>query len=167
MSSPASEGPCDRSRVLIRDLALTADGDVARGLLALQRAAYACEAALIGDDRIPPLHEGLEDLVQAPLLWIGAFAGDTVVGALAYLDAGDHLDIDRLVVDPGAHRRGVGSALVREVLRRAGSRRVLVSTGRDNHPARSLYERWGFSRAGEEEVLPGLRVTRYEHHAAR
>lgn len=152
---------------MIRDLAPTADNDLARDLLELQRAAYAREAALIGDDRIPPLHEALEDLVRAPLGWIGAFAGDQLVGALAYQDEADHLDVDRLVVDTRVHRRGVGSALVSEALRRAGPRSAVVSTGRDNHPARALYERLGFFKTGEEEALPGLWVVRYEHDADR
>ena len=38
-------------------------------------------------------------------------------------------------------------------------------TGRDNAPARRLYERLGFRRAGDDEVLPGLVVTRYVHSA--
>ena len=147
----------------IRDVAPADDGELARDLLLLQRAAYAREAALIGDDRIPPLHEELEGLVGAPLRWVGAFTQGLLVGALGYHDAVDHLDLDRLVVAPAAHRRGTGSALVREALRRAGTRRALVATGRDNHPARALYERLGFTRAGDEEVLPGLWVTRYEH----
>ena len=151
--------------MLIRDFAPAADGELARELLLLQRAAYACEAALIGDDRIPPLHEGLEDLVRAPLLWVGAFAEGRLIGALGYQDAVDRLDIDRLVVAPNAHRLGTGSELVREALDRAGLRRAVVATGRDNRPARALYERLGFSRAGDEEVLPGLWITRYRHEA--
>ncbi|MEV1146399.1 GNAT family N-acetyltransferase [Micromonospora sp. NPDC049799] len=71
------------------------------------------------------------------------------------------VDIDRLVVDPAAHRRGVGRALVTAVLDRAGSRRVLVATGRANRPARRLYETLGFAAATEEEVVPGLWITRY------
>lgn len=151
--------------MLIRDFAPAAEGELLRDLLLLQQAAYACEAALIGDDRIPPLHEGLEDLASAPLLWVGAFAGGHLMGALGYQDAVDHLDIDRLVVTPSAHRLGIGSALVLEVLHRAGLRRAVVSTGRDNRPARALYERLGFSRTGDAEVLPGLWTTRYEHVA--
>ncbi|YCK34165.1 hypothetical protein ACNF49_08735 [Actinomadura sp. ATCC 39365] len=52
-------------------------------LLDLQRAAYAVEAALIGDDRVPPLHEPLSDLLAAPLTWVGAFEGDALLGAIA------------------------------------------------------------------------------------
>ena len=105
--------------------------------------------------------ENLEDLQNAPLQWLAAFADGALVGAVAWSEDRCEVDIDRLLVAPSAHRRRVGSALVRAVLLRAGGRRTTVSTGRDNTPARNLYERLGFSCAGEEEVIPGLWITRY------
>ena len=140
-----------------------ADAGLAAELRALQRAAYAVEAALIGDDRIPPLHEELAQLTAAPLRWLGAFLGDRLVGAVAWTADGERVDVDRLVVDPARHRSGVGAALVRAVLDRAEGRPVTVSTGRDNTPARRLYERAGFVVTGEREVLPGLWVSSYAH----
>jgi len=146
--------------VEIRAVSL-ADDEVARALLQAQHAAYAVEAALIQDDRIPPLHDDLDDLRQVSLLWLGAFVGATLVGAVGWTEEAGEVDIDRLLVTPTAHRRGVGSALVRAVLQRAGGRRTVVSTGRDNTPARSLYERLGFSPVGDREVIPCLWVTQY------
>ncbi len=135
-------------------------------LLALQRAAYAVEAELIGSDAIPPLRDTAETLVAAGLTWYGSRDVTGLVGAVA-VDAGPGLvDLDRLVVAPRAFRRGVGTALVRHVLDLAGPRRVEVSTGRDNTPARALYARLGFVETGEEEVVPGLWVTRYARVAA-
>ncbi|MFC7586749.1 GNAT family N-acetyltransferase [Nonomuraea antimicrobica] len=134
-------------------------------LLDLQHAAYAVEAALIRDDRIPPLHESLDELLAAPLAWRGAFDDDgTLVGAVAWTETEDLVDIDRLVVDPRAHRRGIGRTLVGELLGRAGERTTVVSTGRDNVPARTLYERFGFTRIEDVEVIAGLWITRYERH---
>jgi ribosomal protein S18 acetylase RimI-like enzyme len=135
-------------------------------VLALQQAAYAVEAAIINDDRIPPLHESLDDLRAQPLLWLGAMdEGDRLVGAVAWEETADEVDINRLVVHPEALRRGIGRALVKEVLARAGGRRVVVSTGRDNTPARTLYERLGFALRGEVEVIPGLWITNYAYPA--
>jgi GNAT superfamily N-acetyltransferase len=146
------------------------DDPVARALLALQRRAYEVEAAVIGDDRIPVLGESLDQLRRAPLSWLGAFHGLDLVGAVAWADAagtGTGLDIDRLVVDPDRHRRGVGRALVSAVLARAGGRRVTVSTGRANLPARTLYESLGFTPTGDREPVPGLWVTGYAHPGSR
>ncbi|MGI5273793.1 GNAT family N-acetyltransferase [Nonomuraea sp. CA-218870] len=132
------------------------------GLIDLQRAAYRIEAEIIGDDRIPPLHETSEELRAQPLIWLGAFDDDgTLLGAVAWQETAEEVDLDRLMVDPGAHRRGVGLALVKEVMARAGERGVVVSTGRDNTPARTLYERLGFTLTGEAEPVPGLWVVHY------
>ncbi|MEV4547498.1 GNAT family N-acetyltransferase [Nonomuraea wenchangensis] len=130
-------------------------------LLAVQKAAYAVEAELIGDDRIPPLHESLTELRARDLLWLAAFDGGELSGAVAWAESSDELDIDRLVVAPSMARRGIGRALVEEVLARAGGRRVVVSTGRDNVPARRLYEGLGFTLLGETEVIPKLWIAGY------
>jgi ribosomal protein S18 acetylase RimI-like enzyme len=140
------------------------DPEQAAGLWALQREAYAVEAALIGDDRIPPLHEDLAALRAAPLRWTGAFLDDRLAGAVAWTSTGGLVDVHRLVVATSAARRGLGSALVRRVLGSAGGRPTVVTTGRDNAPARALYERLGFRATGDREVLPGLWVTGYRHH---
>lgn len=141
--------------MLIRDVVPAADTELARALLRVQHAAYAVEAALIQDDRIPPLHEDLHDLRQAPLRWLVAVIDDQLSGAVAWKEEADEFDIDRLFVAPSAHRCGVGLALVGEVLRRAGTRRTTVSTGRGNGPARALYERLGFLGSTTERSSPG------------
>ncbi|MEV4841426.1 GNAT family N-acetyltransferase [Nonomuraea sp. NPDC049486] len=132
------------------------------GLIDLQHAAYRVEAEIIGDDRIPPLHETSEELRAQLLTWLGAFDDDgELAGAVAWEETAGEIDLNRLMVHPGAHRRGIGRALVKEVMARAGERRVAVSTGRDNKPARMLYERLGFTLTGEAEPVPGLWVVHY------
>ncbi|MFG2062389.1 GNAT family N-acetyltransferase [Micromonospora sp. NPDC048871] len=147
----------------IREIAPGRDEALVRGLLSIQQAAYAVEAALIGDDRIPPLHETLDALRSAPLRWLGAFQQEALIGAIGWSEEDSLVDIDRLLVDPAAHRRGAGRGLVAAVLVIAGHRRVVVATGRDNRPARRLYEGLGFVRTDELEAIPGLWITRYAH----
>ncbi len=149
--------------MLLRELEPASDADLARALLAIQHAAYAVEASLIHDNRIPPLHEDIHDLCSASLHWLGAFVDDRLVGAVAWVEGPGEYDIDRLIVIPSAHRKGVGTALVREVLSRAGLTRAVVSTARDNLPARTLYQGLGFSRVGDREAIPGLWVTDYAY----
>lgn len=132
---------------------------VVRSVLRLQRRAYAVEAALIGDDRIPALHESLADVLAADLHWLLASDGDRIVGALGYTLPGGVVAIDRLVVAPDHHRRGIGARLVRGVLDLRPE--VQVSTGRDNHPARALYSSLGFEHRGDREVIDGLWVSDY------
>lgn len=133
-------------------------------LFEMQRAAYRVEAELIGDGRIPTLHETLEEMLAAPLQWRAAYETavdndpDVVVGAIAWT-VDEVLDIDRLFVAPSAARRGAGRALVTAALDAAGPLAVIVSTGRDNLPALMLYESLGFVRDSDVEVLGGLWVT--------
>ena len=133
-------------------------------LLSLQREAYAVEASLIGDDRIPALSEDLGGLVSAGLTWLGVREAGRLVGAVAFVEEPGLVDVHRLVVAPDCARRGIGRALVTAVLQHAGARRVVVATARDNATARALYEGLGFRAVDEVEVLPGLWVTRYALH---
>jgi ribosomal protein S18 acetylase RimI-like enzyme len=149
--------------VRIVPIAPSGDEALAEAVMTVQRAAYAVEAALMGDDRIPALHESVADLRAADLVWLAAFDGESVAGAVAWTADPTEVDIDRLVVDPPYHRRGFGRALVQAVLDFSGERRTVVSTGRANTPARALYETLGFVRVEDAEVLPGLWITRYRH----
>lgn len=147
-------------QVLVRELTGPEVVRAGPDLLRIQHAAYALEASLLGDDRIPPLHEDLADLLAQPLRWLAALDGTTVVGALGFTgDTDVEADIDRLIVDPTHHRRGIARALVRAVLDRSVI--VTVSTGRDNPPARALYDGLGFEHTAHREVLPGLWVSSF------
>jgi GNAT superfamily N-acetyltransferase len=132
-------------------------------LLELQQRAYRVEAALIGDDRIPPLHESVQDLISAQLQWIVTLDGDRIAGALGYSVEGGSVDIDRLMIDPRYHRRGLGSSLVTEVM--SLEARTIVATGRENAPARTLYEALGFTHDGDIEPVTGLWVSQYSRHS--
>lgn len=124
----------------------------------MQKESYAVEARFIGDDRIPLLHESGDDLCAAQVHWLVAREGDEILGAAAWSEA----EIDRLVVAPHAHRRGIGRALVDAMLESIVAQRVHVATGRDNAPARRLYESIGFVHTENQEVLTGLWLARYE-----
>ena len=139
------------------------DESVARSVLALQRESYAVEAGLIGSDGIPQLTETLEELRAAGLEWLGVFDDTGLSGAVcwAVLPEGT-VDIHRLVVAPRAFRRGVASALLDALDGRYPDRPMLVSTGRENQPARELYRRRGFTVVRDREPIPGLWVTELE-----
>jgi ribosomal protein S18 acetylase RimI-like enzyme len=148
-------------------LALDVDEDVARDVLALQREAYAVEAALIGSDGIPALTETLEQLRAAGETWLGLFDAAGLCGALAWqrLDDGT-IDICRLIVAPRAFRGGVATALLDELDRRFPADPMIVSTGSANEPALRLYNRRGFHVVRQREAAPGLMVTELERPPA-
>jgi len=145
-----------------------ADEGIARSVLALQREAYAVEAELIAADGIPQLTETLGELQAAGLDWLGTFDETGLTGAASWkvLDDGT-VDIHRLVVAPRAFRRGTATALLDALDARFPGRRTLVSTGRDNGPARELYRRRGFTVVREREAIAGLWITDLERRGRR
>lgn len=145
-------------------LDLGEDGLLAE-LAAVQRRAYAVEAALIGHDGIPQLAETAAELRAAGLNWVGITGpAGRLVAAVAYSWDDRVLDIERLVVDPAVARRGLATRLLAALPAAAVT---VVSTGRDNHPALALYARHEFRHVTDVEVVPGLWVRRLRRDAIR
>lgn len=138
-----------------------ADPYVVAAVLALQRSSYAVEAALIGDDRLPPLHEDEHAIAAWRGRWVTAWNEVDLVGAIAWSDVGDHVDLAKVMVSPVAMRTGVGSAMLSRVLGATDRRDVVVSTGRDNVPAVTFYARHGFVHEADEHVPPGIWTSRF------
>jgi ribosomal protein S18 acetylase RimI-like enzyme len=123
-------------------------------VLAVQRAAYAIEAELIGYPDLPPLHETLAALqATEEELWL-CEDGEELLGVVGLEHGEDEMVIARLFVAPAFFRRGVGSALVTQALAQAAGRRVRVGTGARNAPALALYARFGFRRLDEGSPTP-------------
>ncbi|GAA0222252.1 hypothetical protein GCM10010492_20520 [Saccharothrix mutabilis subsp. mutabilis] len=146
------------------DLDLTDDA-TARAVHRIGLRAYAVEAALIGSDAIPALHETIEDVRALPLWWLGAHVDGVLAGFVAWTREDGVVDVDRLCVDPRFFRRGLARRLVGAVLDLGDP--VTVSTGADNAPAVALYEGTGFARVGTVEPEPGLRLALFRHPGKR
>ncbi len=83
---------------------------------------------------------------------------ETESGIVGFADFNKPFDDDRIVslaaiyILPEKQRRGAGSALLREGIRRFSEAvRLVVRFERSNDPARRFYERHGFEEAGEFE----------------
>jgi ribosomal-protein-alanine N-acetyltransferase len=71
------------------------------------------------------------------------------VDGYAGLSRGDEVaEVRTLGVRPDAQRSGVGRALLEDLLRASGDRRVLLEVRTDNEPALALYRSCGFTRIG-------------------
>ena len=77
-------------------------------------------------------------------LWVIEVSGN-LVGVLDYTFHPDRLEINRISIDPSHQRRGIGSAVLVELIESADLRRVPATLEVfDINPARRLYERLGF-----------------------
>lgn len=88
---------------------------------------------------------------QAALATVAESEGEVVGYQISTtLQKGGHLA--RLAVDPDFQRRGIGSALLDDLLAqfsRRGAMHVTVNTQRDNQASIALYEQFGFRKTGE------------------
>lgn len=140
------------------------DNSVASQVLGLQQSAYRAEADLIEFNGIPPLHESMQALIAAPLVWMGIESDGQIVAAMAITEEADSIDIDRLMVDPALSRRGYGHALLSALDPGAT---ITVSTGTKNYPARRFYEAAGFVTVGESSPVTGLQLTHFRREGTR
>jgi tRNA (guanine37-N1)-methyltransferase len=128
-------------------------------LFTLQRAAFLAEGQLNGALTIPPLTQTLDEVVASlltPDTVLVARAGSRIVGAVrgTLLDDGTWW-IGRLKVAPDQQRRGLGSALLRQILDAAppGAPAGLL-TGAASRKNLARYRRFGFRvvEQGVDEV---------------
>lgn len=99
---------------------------------------------------------------------LGIYYNDEMVGfAMWAVDPADGSHwIGGLIIDHRHQRRGIGRAAMEELIRRLSAKpnckQVALSYRKDNHAARSLYARLGFSETGEvedDEIVARLNVS--------
>jgi GNAT superfamily N-acetyltransferase len=133
---------------------------VASQILELQHLSYRVEAKLIGSDAIPALHETFEQLQHCCEIFYGFLEGQEIVGAISFKLEHHTLDIHRMMVHPMHFRQGIARALIEFALKlEQPATRCIVQTGSLNTPAICLYEKLGFSKLEQREVIPDLWVT--------
>jgi [ribosomal protein S18]-alanine N-acetyltransferase len=87
-------------------------------------------------------------------LFLVAEAGDGIAGYVVALDAADEGEILNLAVSESGRRRGLGRALVQqiiEVLSGRGVTKVYLEVRESNAPARALYTAFGFREVGRRK----------------
>jgi GNAT superfamily N-acetyltransferase len=150
----------------VRELDLAAQG-TAEAIVVLQRASYRVEADLLGARTLPALKESPRQLRRTREQFLGAYEGERLVGAVSWKRHGSIVDVHRLVVHPDRFRRGIAGLLLDALEEHErDAERSIVATGAANAPARSFYERRGFTPV-EEHLAPGaITIITYEKRSA-
>ena len=119
-----------------------------RHLDALQRLEQQCFS-------IPWTREQLEaELPDGHHEFLVAEAGEKVLGYVGMMFVLDEGYISNVAVAPGYRRRGIGAALITELLRRAEALAlafVTLEVRESNVPAAALYESFGFAPVGRRK----------------
>lgn len=138
-------------------------------LWSLQHKAYRLEAEIIGFHDIPPLLETRDMLSRVTEEFYGCFdETEELLGAVAVMEESPgKLTVTRMMVSPDHFRQGVAGRLLEFIFARyAEMEQFIVSTGKLNLPAVTLYTKHGFIPAGSEEVVPGVELLEL-HRAGR
>jgi [ribosomal protein S18]-alanine N-acetyltransferase len=89
------------------------------------------------------------ELSKPSSVCLAAAEDDSLVGYLVCSRYADVWHLMNIAVDPAAQRRGIGTALIEEMLQRAGPEQPYTLEVRpSNAPAIALYEQFGFRAAG-------------------
>ncbi|OKP86270.1 histone acetyltransferase [Paenibacillus helianthi] len=143
------------------------DGGTLSELWSLQHKAYRLEAEIIGFHEIPPLLETRDMLSRSEELFYGSFDdhGD-LMGAVAVLEESPgKLTVTRMMVNPDFFRQGVAGKLLEYIFDLyQDMEQFIVSTGKLNVPAVTLYTKHGFIPAGVEEVAPGVELIEFHRN---
>lgn len=139
------------------------DEVIAQKILNVQIPAYEIEADIINFYEIPQLKDTVETIRTCNEIFLGYMIEEELVGAISYTADQNHIDICRLVVHPNHFRKGVAGSLVGYVIENVvKGKKVTVSTGAKNIPAKKLYSKFGFLEVKDIEVAPNVFITLLE-----
>lgn len=127
--------------------------DDLEAILALQYAAYASEAKLLNNDKIPPLTQTRADLeieLQTATFLKLTDAQGKIIASIRAHQSNDSVLIGKLIVHPSMQGKGIGTQLLQEVEKIVGGKRYELFTSSKSIKNIRLYEKVGYSKFKEE-----------------
>jgi len=136
--------------------------DQAEEIRAVFQISYKVEAELLGATSFPPLSRPLEEFSTCPNDFVGYYEDHKLVAVVEMKNEASSMHIQSLVVDPAYFRRGIARKLIEFVLQHYPIKQFTVETGKENGPARKLYESFGFQLLKTYTAEEGILKVRYQ-----
>ena len=125
---------------------------------------YKIEAELLGAMNFPPLSRPLDEFYNCPNDFIGYYEDNKLVAVVEMKNEVSNMHIQSLVVDPDYFRKGIARKLITFVLDHYHTNQFTVETGRDNIPARKLYEGFEFELEKTYTAAENIIKVRYQRN---
>ena len=123
---------------------------------------YKIEAKLLGARNFPPLSRSIQSFINSANAFYGFYTNKRLVAVLEMKKEPDSMLIQSLVVHPDFFRRGIARKLIEFILQKFDSNQFTVETGKDNDPARKLYESFGFQLVKTYIAEENITKVRYQ-----
>ena len=125
---------------------------------------YKIEAELLGAINFPPLSRPLDEFYNCSNDFIGYYEDHKLVAVVEMKNEVSNMHIQSLVVDPDYFRKGIARKLIAFVLDHYHTNQFTVETGRDNIPARKLYEGFKFELEKTYTAAENIIKVRYQRN---
>ena len=128
---------------------------------------YKIEAELLGAKKFPPLQRPIAQFKESLNDFFGYYIEDNLLAVIEMKKEETSMHIQSLVVDPDYFRKGIANGLIEFVFNYYNINRFTVETGKDNAPARQLYENFGFRLVKTYMAAEQIRKVRYQKEALK
>ncbi len=117
---------------------------------------YKVEASLVGVKDFPPLRRNVSHIQSSSSQFLGQRIGADLAAVVEFMQIGEDLSIESLVVHPRYFRRGLASQLLQSLLAEVRWQIADVETAAANNPALVLYRKFGFSESKRWKTVDGI-----------
>lgn len=132
-------------------------------ILDIQKESYKIEAELIDFYDIPTLKDTINTIKESNEIFYGYYINNEIEGIISYKILNKTLDIHRLAINPKFFRKGIANQLISFIQKYNNDiNKIIVSTGKDNKPAISLYLKNGFTKINDIKISDRLVISSFE-----